>query len=329
MAQPEPDQTSGASSAREHPASTAGVAAVVPPERLSINWQAEGTEEEAAAWAAAKKRSNDGFAKQFASCCDMQGTKIDRERLRVARIQAVARGLGWIERFLGSAKNLDAIGDDAPCLYFEMYYTCGDARVALRCKELCVRVLRRRSRQLLRSAADAGTPQREHFMETMFLLRIYKELGENLSEGIPVLLFELADLAWTANGFADTEVLFGGSVASLERRRGDPDFYMVLLEMMVCEYNAILFKGRWPLQDGYGLKEGIEALKGYQYKPCQESSDDFYLVTHIVFALSAYSSIKVKESLAPSLFSYTRKSLRHWMKLARRDPFGGGIDVDG
>lgn len=56
-----------------------------------------------------------------------------------------------------------------------------------------------------------------------------------MSEGIPVLLFELADLAWTVNGFADTEVLFGGSVDSLERRRGDPDFYMVLLEMMVCE----------------------------------------------------------------------------------------------
>ena len=245
-------------------------------------------------------------------------------------MQAVARGLGWIERFLASAKNLDAIGDDAPCLYFEMYFTCGDARVALRCKELCARVLRRRARQLLRSAADAGSPQREHFMESMFMLRIYKELGEaNMSEGIPSLLLELADQAYNTLGFKNTEVLFGGSVESLERRRGDPDFYMVLLEMMVIEYNSILFKGRWPLQDGYGLKEGIEALKGYSYKSAQESSDDFYLVTHIVFALSAYSSIKVRESAAPSLFAYTRKSLRSWMKLARRDPFHTDIDVDG
>ena len=39
-------------------------------------------------------------------------------------------------------------------------------------------------------------------------------------------------------------------------------------------------------------------------------------VTHIIFALSAYSSIKLKESVAPSLFKYCRRSLRMWIKRA-------------
>ena len=62
----------------------------------------------------------------------------------------------------------------------------------------------------------------------MFMLRIYKELGEaNMLEGIPLLLLELADIAYQRLGFSNTEILFGGGVESLERRRGEPDFYMV------------------------------------------------------------------------------------------------------
>ena len=73
-------------------------------------------------------------------------------------------------------------------------------------------------------------------------------------------------------------------------------------------------KGRWPVQ--WGFREGLEALRGMKYQPAEDSSDDFYLVTHIIFALSAYSSIKLKESVAPALFKYTRRSLRMWLRRA-------------
>jgi len=43
-------------------------------------------------------------------------------------------------------------------------------------------------------------------------------------------------------------------------------------------------------------------MRHYDFQEPFISMDDFWLVTHIVFVLSAYSSIKIKESKIPFLF---------------------------
>lgn len=55
-------------------------------------------EDKEAARKAARKASEAGFKASFGSCKDLLGTMLDRERLRVARNQAVARGLDWMVR---------------------------------------------------------------------------------------------------------------------------------------------------------------------------------------------------------------------------------------
>ena len=64
-------------------------------------------------------------------------------------------------------------------------------------------------------------------MEVMFSLRIFKELGHSMSEGLALLLLELADACWRENGYAETAKLFEGPVEGLPGRRNDPDYYMV------------------------------------------------------------------------------------------------------
>lgn len=59
--------------------------------------------------------------------------------------------------------------------------------------------------------------------------------------------------------------------------------------------------------------------------------DSFYLATHIIFGFSAYSAIKTSNGDCPWVYTYIRKCLRYWMKMARlRDKgrgTGGGEDI--
>ena len=45
--------------------------------------------------------------------------------------------------------------------------------------------------------------------------------------------------------------------------------------------------------------------------------DSFYLATHIIFGFSAYSAIKTSNGDCPWVYTYIRKCLRYWMKMAR------------
>ena len=71
--------------------------------------------------------------------------------------------------------------------------------------------------------------------------------GDNMDDGSAAALLELADRAFVCNSFEDSGKLWGGSgcscptVASLAENRHHPDFYMVVLEMMILEYHSFLW----------------------------------------------------------------------------------------
>ena len=82
------------------------------------------------------------------------------------------------------------------------------------------------------------------------------------------------------------------------------------------EVNKLLFPGRWPLR--WGLVQAFEALRHVELYGMSNDlfHDSFYLATHIVYALSAYSSIKTEESAVPWLYKYCRK-VRGWVVSAK------------
>merc|ERR1711907_684397 len=86
------------------------------------------------------------------------------------------------------------------------------------------------------------------------------------------------------------------------------------------------------------MKEAFAALREVELTPPPHDAgfkfhDSFYLATHIVYALSAYSSIQTREREVPWLYSFCRKGLLYWMKLHRKNKknpeAGHFIDVDG
>ena len=88
-----------------------------------------------------------------------------------------------------------------------------------------------------------------------------------------------------------------------------------LENMMIVEYNGFIWRGRWPSK--WGLREALEVIGDRKYEPAQDNEDDLYLATHVLYVLSAYSSIKLEESVAPALFKYVRRSLRMWLRRAK------------
>ena len=69
------------------------------------------------------------------------------------------------------------------------------------------------------------------------------------------------------------------------------------------------------------MKECFIALRSLPLKTWKdvgeedEYDDAFYLATHIVFAISAYSATKTDEKDVPWLYSYVRGAFKYWRKL--------------
>jgi hypothetical protein len=144
------------------------------------------------------------------------------------------------------------------------------------------------------------------------------------------------------NGFADTDTLFGYPKKCLSNVSID-DWLMLLMRIMIMEFNGILFARRYRLQ--WGLKDALVALRTIELTPPPKPGEpfnhefhhSFYLATHIVYVQSAYNAIKANEREIPWLYKYVRQSFRYWMRQVkeyRKELKQGGtpstyIDIDG
>ncbi len=181
------------------------------------------------------------------------------------------------------------------------------------------------------SECERSRPDRDDFFAFMFLARCKHEMGEETG-----LLLERADFAWRENGFGVTDELFGVRCAELGKVSVE-DWLMLLMRIMIMEYNQILLGRRYRLQ--WGLKEALSALRSVPLTPPPRADEDFsnafhhsfYLATHIVYVQSAYNAIKASEREIPWLYRYVRSSFRFWMRQARAhaaDP-SVYVDIDG
>ena len=111
------------------------------------------------------------------------------------------------------------------------------------------------------------------------------------------------------NGFADTDTLFGYPKKCLPNVSID-DWLMLLMRIMIMEFNGILFARRYRLQ--WGLKDALIALRTIELTPPPKPGEpfnhefhhSFYLATHIVYVQSAYNAIKANEREIPWLYKY-------------------------
>ena len=149
-------------------------------------------------------------------------------------------------------------------------------------------------------------------------------------------LLEVADAAWRAHGLYETDKLFEVGKESLTAV-GTDDWLMLLMRIMIMEYNQILFAKRYRLQ--WGLREALSALRTIPLAPPPKAGEpfsndfhhSFYLATHIVYVQSAYNAIKASEREIPWLYKYVRQSFRFWMrqvKEQKKDP-SVYVDIDG
>eukprot|EP00656_Telonema_subtile_P053730 TRINITY_DN7848_c0_g2_i2.p1 TRINITY_DN7848_c0_g2~~TRINITY_DN7848_c0_g2_i2.p1 ORF type:complete len:326 (+),score=72.20 TRINITY_DN7848_c0_g2_i2:154-1131(+) len=171
----------------------------------------------------------------------------------------------------------------------------------------------------------------DDFFECMFLVRCKHEMEMDASA-----LLALADLAWDQNELADTSKLFQVSDVSQLKYIQTGPWLLLLMRILIMEVVALFFPKRYPIQ--WGLVAAFEALREVELSPPPHDKefkfhDSFYLATHIVYALSAYSSIKTNEREVPWLYKYCRKGLRYWMSLHRKNQKSKSeehfIDVDG
>ena len=246
---------------------------------------------------------------------DIRGRRHDIKKLRVRRNKAVLKGMRFMRRFLRRQKYkaLYEIGDDAPSIFFEIWYTSADSRIRAEAKVTARELLKKLERKMERDCGKFGVPDRDEFFALMFLARIRHELGD---ENELNALLKRADTAWRRNGYQDnTDHLFDYQLRNLGSV--DTDAWLgLLMRILIMEYNNLLFPRRYPLE--WGMHEALQAIK--ELKLDGPGGDDFhhsfFLATHIIYALGAYSAIKTREQDCPWLYKYLRVSMRFWMREA-------------
>jgi len=206
------------------------------------------------------------------------------------------------------------LGDDMPSIFFECWYTSADSRIRTYAKgiaKVLVNKLEKRRIAQAKAKIKAGeVPDRDDFFEFMFLLRCKHEMGMDCAE-----MLKLASLSFNQNNFKDTNELLG-ITDGLENISTD-NWLLVLMRVLIMDYNNILFRNKFPMQ--WGLKECFMAIREHEladwkHPEPSDFDDAFYLATHIVFAISAYSAVKTEQKDAPWLYSYIRGAFQFWLK---------------
>mmetsp|Transcript_41570 Transcript_41570/g.114514 ORF Transcript_41570/g.114514 Transcript_41570/m.114514 type:complete len:533 (+) Transcript_41570:57-1655(+) len=275
-------------------------------------------------------------------CRDLKGSWHDVKQLRRMRNAAVLRGMKCLHKQLvaNRCEGLVEIGDDGACIFFEIWYTSSDSTIRSVALGIAQDLLERFETHLLNPArcrckqchrkASKETSGAELFMALMYLLRCKEEMGLDTQD-----MLRKADELWKEHNLSDTNVLFGRSPSELADVT-DGDWIVLIMNIMVMEFNQLLFRRRWPLQ--WGLRETFAYLRTHKFigPPYDKDSkfhDSFYLATHVVFAISAYSAIKTNPKDVPWLFEYNRRAALYWVKQAWMRLSGRQsdrlVDIDG
>mmetsp|Transcript_61250 Transcript_61250/g.138171 ORF Transcript_61250/g.138171 Transcript_61250/m.138171 type:complete len:606 (-) Transcript_61250:49-1866(-) len=275
-------------------------------------------------------------------CRDLKGRWHNAKQLRERRNAAVLKGMRWIHKLLTANRyrGLSEVADDGACLFFEIWYTSSDSTIRCAAKGIAQELLDKYEHHLLnpeqcKCGQCKGRGRKEMtgkdvFMQCMYLVRCKEEMGLDAQA-----MLSKADELWREWGLSDTSHLFGVNPNDLSGV-GDGDFTVLIMNIMVMEFNQILFKRRWPIS--WGLREVFLHLRtrtyiGPPYDPACKFHDAFYFVTHIAFAISAYSAIRMSPKDVPWLFNYNRKSALYWTKQAWTRLSGKQadrlVDIDG
>ena len=244
------------------------------------------------------------------TCKDSLGRVFDVKELRNRRLDGVMRGISYMHQFLRKHKyrNLHSIGDDAPSIFFEMWYTSADSRVRTNCRAIAAELLE----QLEKKVMAKTEYSRDDFFEIMYLLRIKHEMELPHEE-----LLERADTIYVALDFSNTDEMFDVPLCQLNDVKTGP-WLMLLMRILIVEYNNLIFPKRFPVL--WGLKHAFLALRQHRLTGPNGGDnfhDSFFLATHICYALSAYCATKTKENEVKWLWKYLRTSLKYWMGEAR------------
>lgn len=169
------------------------------------------------------------------------------------------KGMTWLNKFLNAKNNaaLYAIGDDAPSVFFEIWYTSADSRI--RCKAMGIAQGLIEKYELSLLSGKQPSVGIDLFFEVMFLLRCKHEMDLDTAK-----LLRLADKLYKTEKLSDTSVMFGVRKDSLESV-SVADWLMLLMKVMCMEYNNLLHRKRWPIS--WGLRECFSALRDVPLQP--------------------------------------------------------------
>ena len=206
---------------------------------------------------------------------DLDGNKYCGDQLRLRRNAAILKGMTYMHKFLKRNKYaaLYKIGDDAPSIFFEIWYTASHSAIRARARDIAVALTNKLQRHMLAHPKSADLKeQRDEFFAFMFILRSEIEMG---LEGAEVLM-EAAQASWVRNNFADTTRLFGFSRNDLEHVGTGP-WLELLMRILIMDYiNILLTANAFPT--AYTLKDAFLVLRQHRYSCTNKASSSHFQV---------------------------------------------------
>ena len=111
------------------------------------------------------------------------------------------------------------MGDDAACIFFEIWYTSQDQQIRHKAKQIAKEMLIVYERKMLSrlKASPEDDWNTGDFFSVLYMLRCKHEMGLSCER-----LIEAADMIWEAKGLRNTAELFGVTKDELSGIETDP-----------------------------------------------------------------------------------------------------------
>jgi hypothetical protein len=147
--------------------------------------------------------------------------------------EAARRGLDKLHSHFSEdgCRRLEDLGDDAPTLFVEVMHHCASPELRLLCRQHAQDLLSEHERMLLECHSKAR--RRTFFFQCIHIARAKRDLGLDAE---PLLV--AADHTYEANGFGDTDILFGvgkGGLGGVDTR----EWVLLLMHVYVVDHMNI------------------------------------------------------------------------------------------
>lgn len=243
-------------------------------------------------------------------------------RLAQRRDQAAIKGLKWMDQYLDHDEHFKSMPFEA----YHFFHVCAQTSVNPELRSLAQKAADKYGARLLKHCLEMSDPLSRH--DFLQVLELIGKQEYSRTDVAPLVAKAKKNYAL----FKNTVDIYGTPIDNLEKADQKAAFESLLYAYFLEKADTAL-PGEFKVD--YRLADVLKYLKNRKFINFADISaedkgpavDDAFIITHVAYMISNYSSLRLREEDAPWLYDYLRRNFEDILSIGHIDLIGECVDV--